>query len=146
MSADPITMFAITATKTLMDIKESKKQSKIEQRQYEEKKKAAAERAKQEEDDRINDLRMAHAHNRAIMAGTGFSLDSRSFLAINQDVQDKAEKDIANIRVNLGYDINELSLNQQAAKSKRKHEVFGGWASIASQTYEYKNKKGLYQA
>ena len=78
-------------------------------------------------------------------AGTGFSLDSRSFLAINQDVQDKAEKDIANIRVNLGYDINELSLNQQAAKSKRKHEVFGGWASIASQTYEYKAKKGLYR-
>ena len=145
MSADPITMFAITATKTLMDIKESKKQSKIEQRQYEEKKKAAMERARQEEEDRLDDLRMAHAHNRAIMAGTGFSLDSRSFLAINQDVQDKAEKDIANIRVNLGYDINELSLNQQAAKSKRKHEVFGGWASIASQTYEYKNKKGLYR-
>ena len=145
MSADPVTMFAITATKTLMDIKESKKQSKIEQRQYEEKKKAAMERAKQEEEDRLDDLRMAHAHNRAIMAGTGFSLDSRSFLAINQDVQDKAEKDIANIRVNLGYDINELSLNQQAAKSKRKHEVFGGWASIASQTYEYKAKKGLYR-
>ena len=145
MSADPITMFAITATKTLMDIKESKKQSKIEQRQYEEKKKAAMERARQEEEDRLDDLRMAHAHNRAIMAGTGFSLDSRSFLAINQDVQDKAEKDIANIRVNLGYDINELSLNQQAAKSKRKHEVFGGWASIASQTYEYKAKKGLYR-
>ena len=145
MSADPITMFAITATKTLMDIKESKKQSKIEQRQYEEKKKAAMERARQEEEDRLDDLRMAHAHNRAIMAGTGFNLDSRSFLAINQDVQDKAEKDIANIRVNLGYDINELSLNQQAAKSKRKHEVFGGWASIASQTYEYKAKKGLYR-
>ena len=145
MSADPITMFAITATKTLMDIRESKKQSKIEQRQYEEKKKAAMERARQEEEDRLDDLRMAHAHNRAIMAGTGFSLDSRSFLAINQDVQDKAEKDIANIRVNLGYDINELSLNQQAAKSKRKHEVFGGWASIASQTYEYKAKKGLYR-
>ena len=145
MSADPITMFAITATKTLMDIKESKKQSKIEQRQYEEKKKAAMERARQEEEDRLDDLRMAHAHNRAIMAGTGFSLDSRSFLAINQDVQDKAEKDIANIRVNLSYDINELSLNQQAAKSKRKHEVFGGWASIASQTYEYKAKKGLYR-
>lgn len=145
MSADPITMFAITATKTLMDIRESKKQSKIEQRQYEEKKKAAMERARQEEEDRLDDLRMAHAHNRAIMAGTGFSLDSRSFLAINQDVQDKAEKDIANIRVNLGYDINELSLNQQAAKSKRKHEVFGGWASIASQGYEYKAKKGLYR-
>ena len=145
MSADPITMFAITATKTLMDIKQSKKESKFEQRQYEEKKKAAVERARQEEEDRLDDLRMAHATNRAIMSGTGFSLDSRSFLAINQDVQDKAEKDIANIRVNLGYDINEISLNAQAAKSKRKHEVFGGWASIASQTYEYKAKKGLYK-
>ena len=146
MSADPITMFAITATKTLLDIKESKKQSKIEQTIYEDKKKAAMERAKQEEDDRINDLRMAHAHNRAIMSGTGLSLDSSHFLNIQDQQTIQADKDITNIRVNLGYDINELSLNAQAAKSKRKHEVFGGWASIASQGYEYKNKKGLYTA
>ena len=48
MSADPITMFAITATKTLMDIRESKKQSKIEQARYEEKKKAQQSKKKQE--------------------------------------------------------------------------------------------------
>jgi len=146
MSADPITMFAITATKTLLDIKESKKQSKIEQTIYEDKKKAAMERAKQEEDDRINDLRMAHAHNRAIMSGTGLSLDSSHFLNIQDMVTQYAEKDISTIRLNASSDQNELSLNAQAAKSKRKHEVFGGWASIASQGYEYKNKKGLYTA
>ena len=34
MSADPVSMFIITAAKSLYDIKESKKQAKIEQARY----------------------------------------------------------------------------------------------------------------
>ena len=49
MSADPVTMFALQAVKTLSDIKESKKQSKIEQRQNEEKKKGR-EKGKEEKE------------------------------------------------------------------------------------------------
>ena len=38
MSADPVTMFVMTAAKTVMDIKESRKQSKLEQQRFELKK------------------------------------------------------------------------------------------------------------
>ena len=141
MSADPVTMFVITAAKSLYDIKESKKQAKIEQQRYQDRIMRIAEVARREEDDRKEKLKYALAHNLAIQAGTGFNISSMSFLNI-QDQQDiKADKDIATIRLNMTSDINELSLNAQIAKSQRKKEVFGGWASIMSAGYEYKVKK-----
>jgi len=146
MSADPITMFAITATKTLLDIKESKKQSKIEQQRYQDRIQRIAETAKREEEDRIEKLRMSHAHNRALQASGGFSLSSRSFLNIQDMVTKYAEKDISTIRLNASSDTNELSLNAQIAKSKRKNELFGGWMSIASAGWEAKAAKDKYDS
>ena len=144
MSADPVTMFVISAAKTLYDIKESKKQAKAEQARYQDRIQRIAEVARQEEEDRRDNLRMAQAHNLAIQAGSGFSIDSRSFLNIQDQQYYKAEKDIATIRLNMTSDINEQSLNAQIAKSQRKKEQFGGWASIASAGYEYKAKKDQY--
>ena len=80
MSSNPVTMFAITAVKTLHDIKETKKQSKIEQQRYQDRIQRIAEQAKREEEDRIEKLRMSHAHNRALQASGGFTQSSRSFL------------------------------------------------------------------
>ena len=144
MSADPVTMFVISAAKTLYDIKESKKQAKAEQARYQDRIQRIAEVARQEEEDRRDNLKMAQAHNLAIQAGSGFSIDSRSFLNIQAHQYYKAEKDIATIRLNMTSDINEQSLNAQIAKSQRKKEQFGGWASIASAGYEYKAKKDQY--
>ena len=144
MSADPVTMFVISAAKTLYDIKESKKQAKLEQARYQDRIQRIAEVARQEEEDRRDNLKMAQAHNLAIQAGSGFSIDSRSFLNIQDQQYYKAEKDIATIRLNMTSDINEQSLNAQIAKSQRKKEQFGGWASIASAGYEYKAKKDQY--
>ena len=144
MSADPVTMFVVSAAKTLYDIKESKKQAKLEQARYQDRIQRIAEVARQEEEDRRDNLRMAQAHNLAIQAGSGFSIDSRSFLNIQDQQYYKAEKDIATIRLNMTSDINEQSLNAQIAKSQRKKEQFGGWASIASAGYEYKVKKDQY--
>ena len=144
MSADPVTMFVISAAKTLYDIKESKKQAKAEQARYQDRIQRIAEVARQEEEDRRDNLRMSQAHNLAIQAGSGFSIDSRSFLNIQDQQYYKAEKDIATIRLNMTSDINEQSLNAQIAKSQRKKEQFGGWASIASAGYEYKAKKDQY--
>ena len=144
MSADPVTMFAITAVKTLSDIKESKKQSKLEQKRYEDRIQRIARIAKEEEEERIEKLKMQHAHNRAIQAGGGFTLDSRSFLNIQDTATMFAEKDIANIRINATSDQNELSLNAQIAKSKRKADQFGGWMSIAGGAVEAKAKKDSY--
>ena len=144
MSADPVTMFVIQAGKALYDIKESKKQAKAEQARYQDRIQRIAEVARQEEEDRRDNLRMSQAHNLAIQAGSGFSIDSRSFLNIQDQQYYKAEKDIATIRLNMTSDINEQSLNAQIAKSQRKKEQFGGWASIASAGYEYKAKKDQY--
>ena len=52
MSADPVSMFIITAAKSLYDIKESKKQAKIEQARYQDRIMRIAEVAKREEEDR----------------------------------------------------------------------------------------------
>ena len=142
MSADPVTMFAITAVKTLHDIKETKKQSKIEQQRYQDRIQRIAEQAKREEEDRIEKLRIAHASNRALQASGGFTLDSRSFLNIQDMVTKHAQKDISTIRLNASSDQNELSLNAQIAASKRKNELFGGWMSIASSAVETKAKIG----
>ena len=141
MSADPVSMVIITAAKSLYDIKESKKQAKIEQARYQDRIMRIAEVARREEDDRKEKLKYALAHNLAIQAGTGFNVSSMSFLNIQDQQSLRADKDIATIRLNMTSDINELSLNAQMAKSTRKQEVFGGWASIMSAGYEYKSKK-----
>ena len=146
MSADPVTMFIIQAGKALYDIKASKKQAKIEQARYQDRIQRIAEIAKREEEDRKQQLRYAMAQNLAIQAGTGFNIDSRSFLNIQDQQVIFAEKDIATIRLNMQSDINEMSLNAQLAKSQRKKEQFGGWASIMSSGYQYKYKKDLYDA
>ena len=144
MSADPVSMFIITAAKSLYDIKESKKQAKIEQARYQDRIQRIAEVAKREEEDRRDDLRKSIAHNLAIQAGSGWSIDSGSFLNIQDQQHIKADKDIATIRLNMTSDQNELSLDAQLAKSERKKEQFGGWVSVASAGYEYKAKKDLY--
>ena len=144
MSADPVTMFAITAVKTLSDIKASKKQSKIEAQRYEERKKLAIRQAADEEAARKREYYATIASNKASQAGSGFTLDSRSFLTIQSDITKTMEKDIGTIRLNLETDLGELGFAQDLAKSKRKQEQFGGWVSIASAGYEYKAKKDKY--
>ena len=146
MSADPVTMFVIQAGKALYDIKESKKQAKAEQKRYQDRIQRIAEVARREEEDRIEKLRIASAHNLALQASSGFSIDSRSFLNIQDQQELKAKKDISTIRLNMTSDINELSLNAQIAKSKRKQEQFGGWTSIASAGWEAKAKKDKYDS
>ncbi len=144
MSSDPVTMFVITAAKTVYDIKESKKQSKIEARRYEDRKKLAMRQAQEEEDARMKAWAATMASNKATQASSGFTLDSRSFLNIQDDVTNTMEKDIATIRLNLDTDLGELGYAQDLAKSNRKKEQFGGWMSIASAGYEYKAKKDQY--
>ena len=105
MSSDPVTMFAITAVKTLSDIKASKKQAKIDAQRYEERKKLAIRQAADEEAQRKREYWATIASNKATQAGSGFTLDSKSFLAIQTDVTNTMEKDIGTIRLNLETDL-----------------------------------------
>ena len=146
MSADPVTMFVVTATKAVYDIKESKKQAEIEQQRYEEQKKAAKRIADEEAANRREQYAVTIAANKASQAGSGFSLDSRSFLNIQDDVRRTFEKDLATIRLNVGTQVGDIGFAQDLAASQRRKEQFGGWTSIASAGYEYKAKKDLYES
>ena len=146
MSADPVTMFVLQATKIVMDNKASKKQGELERERFELKKEQAARIAKEQEEDRINDLRMAKAHNLAVAAGAGYSDDSRGFLNVQEQQDTKADKDIARIRLNVSSEINEYSLAQQQSATKRKNDIFGGWLQIASAGVEAKYKKDTYDS
>ena len=64
MSADPITL--ITIGKTLLDIKDSKDQAKLEQERYAARREAARIKALEDEADRRDMLRKQQAHNLAI--------------------------------------------------------------------------------
>ena len=139
MSADPITL--ITIGKTLLDIKDSRDQAKIQAEQYAARREAARIRALEDEAERIRQWKLQEAHNLAIQASGGFSTDSRSFLNIQDQGENLMKKDIATIRVNLAQDINQLSLAAQMAKKTSKKEQFGGWLSIGSTWYESKNKE-----
>ena len=139
MSADPITL--ITIGKTLLDIKDSRDQAKIQAEQYAARREAARIRALEDEAERRKQWKLQEAHNLAIQASGGFSTDSRSFLNIQDQGENLMKKDIATIRVNLAQDINQLSLAAQMAKKTSKKEQFGGWLSIGSTWYESKNKE-----
>ena len=138
MSADPITL--ITIGKTLLDIKDSRDQAKLEQERYQARKEAARIKALEDEQERRRELRLQKAHNLAVAASSGYTIDSRSFLNVQSEADKLASKDIANIRLNLTTDINELSIASQIAKKTRRKEQFGGWLSIGSTWYESKNK------
>jgi mannitol-specific phosphotransferase system IIBC component len=144
MSADPVTMFAVTAVSTLLDIRESKKQSKAEQALYEEQKKDLQRQAEQAEEDRKDRWRELAAANNAIQAGSGYSIKSMSFLNIQDVAKEKMEKDLGNIRINLASDLRQVGFNQKISKSQRKQEQFGGWATIVSSGVEAKAKKDKY--
>ncbi len=139
MSADPITL--ITIGKTLLDIKDSRDQAKIQAEQYAARREAARIRALEDEAERRKQWKLQEAHNLAIQASGGFSTDSRSFLNIQDQGENLMKKDIATIRVNLAQDVNQLSLAAQMAKKTSKKEQFGGWLSIGSTWYESKNKE-----
>jgi len=141
MSGDPVTMFRIAsfafqAIGTVSDINESKVQSKIEQEQYELKIKNANLQGLTEENDRKAEAEKTKKHNLAIVSGSGYNDDSRSFLNINNQVDLKAKKDITAIRINTGAEVSQYSLAAQAAKSGRKAEQFGGWMSIGGKAME----------
>tara|TARA_X000001382_G_scaffold126089_1_gene112295 strand:- start:3896 stop:4393 length:498 start_codon:yes stop_codon:yes gene_type:complete len=141
MSGDPVTMFRIAsfafqAVGTVSDINESKRQSDIEQQKYELKMKEANLQGLTDENNRKEEAEKTKKHNLAILSGSGYNDDSRSFININKQVDLKAQKDVTTIRLNTGSQINELSLSAQAAKSGRKSEQFGGWMSIGGKAME----------
>ena len=148
MSADPVTMMIISGViqgvGTYSEIQASKRQSKLEQTEYEINAKANNLKGLREENDRRDMLKSSIASNKAIQAGAGYQDGSLHFLNIQDVTTAKADKDISTIRLNALSTGSEISLNAQAAKSQRKSDQFGGWVSIASTGMSTKAKVDKY--
>ena len=98
--------------------------------------------ALEEENTRKEQQNIAIANNLAYQSIAGYYDDGMSFLNINKQVQKKAEKDIANIRL-MGKNIqHKYSASLYENRLKEKNLVFGGYTSvIAELTTGYANHK-----
>tara|TARA_R100000234_G_scaffold45018_1_gene26861 strand:- start:1081 stop:1542 length:462 start_codon:yes stop_codon:yes gene_type:complete len=98
--------------------------------------------ALEEENTRKEEQKIALANNLAYQSIAGYYDDGMSFLNINKQVQKKAEKDIANIRL-MGKNIqHKYSASLYENRLKEKNLVFGGYTSvIAELTTGYANHK-----
>jgi len=149
MSADPVTMMIISGViqgvGTYSEIQASKRQSAMEQRQYELNAKANNLKGLREENDRKDIYRATIANNKAIQAGSGYSDNSMHFLNIQDVTGKKADKDISTIRLNTLAEGSSLSIDSQQKKMARKSDQFGGWVSIASTGMTTKAKVDQYK-
>ena len=136
MSADPVTMMIISGVVqgvgTYSEIQASKRQSKLEQDEYELNSKANSLKGLREENDRKDMLKTSIANNKAIQAGSGYSDGSLHFLNIQDVTTQKSDKDISTIRLNTLASGSSMSIANQQKKVARKSDQFGGWVSIAS--------------
>ena len=98
--------------------------------------------ALEEENTRKEEQKIALANNLAYQSIAGYYDDGMSFLNINKQVQKKAEKDIANIRL-MGKNIqHKYSASLYENRLKDNNLVFGGYTSvIAELTTGYANHK-----
>ena len=148
MSADPVTMMIISGViqgvGTYSEIQASKRQSKLEQREYELNASANNLKGLREENDRRDMLKASIASNKAIQAGAGYADGSLHFLNIQDVTTQKADKDISTIRLNTLASGSSMSIANQQKKIARKSDQFGGWVSIASTGMSTKAKVDEY--
>lgn len=136
MSADPVTLAIVSAVAsgvgTYSSIQAEKARSKAQIQAYEQQKKLTSLNALQEENRRKEQANRDKANNLAIFASTGFDPASRSFIAVQDEVDRIAGKDIANIRLNKLTTTDTINQNIYMDKAMSKSKVIGGYASIIS--------------
>ena len=149
MSADPVTMMIISGViqgvGTYSEIQASKRQGKLDQREYELNAKANNLKGLREENDRRDMLKASIANNKAIQAGAGYADGSLHFLNIQDVTTQKSDKDISTIRLNTLASGSSMSIANQQKKVARKSDQFGGWVSIASTGMSTKAKVDQYR-
>jgi hypothetical protein len=133
MSANASTMFAaaaiVSAVGTVASVQSQRRALARENYRLETEKKLAAVQALEEENARKEMLNDTIAQNLAWQSISGYSDDSRSFLNINEQAKNKANKDISNIRL-MGKNIqNKYTSMLYENKYKENDLVFGGYVS-----------------
>ena len=99
--SNPVTLslasFAVQAVGTYSGIQAQKAQNKAIIREYETEKKYNQLKGLQDSNDVLEEARKKRKQNLAIVAGSGYNPDSRSFLSIQSEIDRIAQKDINNI-------------------------------------------------
>jgi hypothetical protein len=155
MSADPVTLavisFGVQAVGTYQGIQAQKAANKATIRYYEDEKKYNELKAIQDQNNVREEALKKQKINRAIVAGSGYNDDSRSFLSVQSEINRIAQKDIGNIRINMLRGNNKLDTQIYTTKVMGKAKEFGGYASIAASGFKtaayaksYKKPTGQY--
>ncbi len=137
MGANSGTLFAaaaiVSAVGTVASVQSQRGALSRENYRIETEKKMAALQALEEENARKRTLNETIANNLAWQSISGYSDESRSFLNINTQAKNIANKDIANIRL-MGKNIqNKYSSMLYENKYKENDLVFGGYVSAISE-------------
>jgi len=144
---DPITVAlmvggtAISAYGQMQAGKAQAQAAEFERAQYEEQRQLAQVQALDEESQRRKRLNQVLSSNRAAAAGAGIQTDgSRSFLAIQKDSANEAERDIGRIRLNAASTNRSYMLQEQqsslAGKSARSSGFIGAAGTILGGGYQ----------
>ena len=136
MSADPVTLavasFAVQAVGTYSQIQSQKATNKAIIREYETERKYNQLKGMQDSNDVLEEARRKRKQNLAIVAGSGYNDDSRSFLSTQSEIDRIAQKDISNIKINTARGESKLQSQIYSTKVMGKAQEFGAYASIAS--------------
>ena len=137
MGANSGTLFAaaaiVSAVGTVASVQSQRGALSRENYRIETEKKMAALQALEEENARKRALNETIANNLAWQSISGYSDESRSFLNINTQAKNIANKDIANIRL-MGKNIqNKYQAMLFENKYKERDLVFGGYVSAISE-------------
>jgi len=104
-------------------------------KKLEEQRKIAALRALQEANARTEQEIITLGNNRTVAGAAGILDDSRSFMAIQQKVEDDAAKDLGNIRLNALMAQSDLDMAVLNNKIDRMSLTFGTVSKLGSYAY-----------
>ncbi len=136
MSADPVTLavasFAVQAVGTYQQVQAQKATNKAIIREYETERKYNQLKGLQDANDVLEEAARKRKQNLAIAAGSGYSDDSRSFLAVQSEIDRIAQRDISNIKINTLRSESKLQSQIYTTKVMGKAQEYGAYASIGA--------------
>jgi len=136
MSADPVTLAiastAVQAVGVYQQVQAQKATNKAIIREYENERKYNQLKGLQDANDVMEEAQRKRKQNLAIVAGSGYSDDSRSFLAVQSEIDRIATKDITNIKINVGRAEQKLQSQIYSTKVMGKAQEYGAYAKIGA--------------
>lgn len=150
MSADPVTLAiastVVQAVGTYSQIQAQKATNKAIIREYETEKKYNQLKGLQDSNDVLEEARRKRKQNLAIVAGSGYNDDSRSFLSTQSEIKRIAAKDVTNIKINTLRGESKIESQIYTTKVMGKAQEFGAYASIAASALKTKSYAESYKA